>query len=129
MWTYETLRNGVEHAIANLQTDFYQKNGIEDITQIDTELNKNLDEAIDKVASCLWKQLELERNPISTHYCEADDMTFIMQDSYDDNGNLVKQACIGWYYGKPEANLTKRYTCDLVAEYDFSDHRLRGAER
>ena len=42
-WDFETLRNGVEHAIANLQSEFYQKNGIEDITQIDTELNKEFD--------------------------------------------------------------------------------------
>lgn len=129
MWTYETLKDGIEHAVGNLQCEFNADHGIEDITQINTELNAKLDDAIGVIADCIWKQAEMERNPISTHYCEADDMTFIMQDSYDDNGNLVKQACIGWYYGKPEANLTKRYTCDLVAEYDYSDHRLRGAER
>ena len=93
---YAALRDGVVNAIANLQIDFYQKNGIEDITQINTELNKELDEAMDKIANCLWKQLELERNPISAHYCEKDDMTFIMQDNYDENGTLVKQACVGW---------------------------------
>lgn len=126
---YAALRDGVVNAIANLQIDFYQKNGIEDITQINTELNKELDEAMDKIANCLWKQLELERNPISAHYCEKDDMTFIMQDNYDENGTLVKQACVGWYYGEPKAELTKKYTCDLVAEYTSADHRLRGAER
>ena len=126
---YAELRNGVVHAIANLQTDFYQKNGIEDITQIDTELNKEFDEAMDKIANCLWKQLELERNPISVHYCEKDDMTFIMKDSYNEKGTLVKQACVGWYYGAPEKNLTERYIDDLVAEYEYADARLRGADR
>ncbi len=126
---YHILRDGVEHAIANLQTDFYQKNGIEDITQINTELNKELDEALDKIANCLWKQLELERNPISAHYCEKDDMTFIMKDSYDENGTLYRQQCVGWYYGAPDPKLTKKYTCDLVAEYTSANHRLRGADR
>ena len=126
---YDVLRDGVVNAIANLQTDFLQKYGIEDITQINTELNKEFDEAIDKIANCLWKQLELERNPISVHYCEKDDMSFIMQSNYDENGNLYRQQCVGWYYGAPELELTKKYTCDLVAEYTSADHRLRGADR
>lgn len=128
-WNYKTLRDGVEHAIGEVQCEFNAKHGIACITQINTELNKELDEAIDKVANCLWKQLELERNPISVHYCEKDDMTFIMQDSYDEKGTLVKQACVGWYYGAPAAELTKKYTCDLVAKYTSADHKLRGADR
>lgn len=126
---YHVLREGVEHAIENMQSEFNASYGIEEVTQINTELNKELDEAMDKIANCLWKQLELERNPISVHYCEKDDMTFIMRDGYDENGTLVTQACIGWYYGKPEKNLTKRYIDDLVAEYEYADNRLRGADR
>lgn len=128
-WDYETLRDGVEHAIANLQGEFLRSHGIEEITRIDTDLGEGLERAIYKIADCIQRQLVLERNPISVHYCEKDDMTFIMQDSYDENGTLVKQACVGWYYGEPEKNLTKRYIDDLVAEYEYADARLRGAER
>lgn len=129
MWDYKTLQDGIEHAVVNLQREFNKQNGIEEITQIDTGNIEKMEEAIHTIASCIWKQIELERNPISVHYCEKDDMTFIMQDSYNENGVLIKQAVIGWYYGQPEENLTKRYTCDLVAEYEYSDHRLRGADR
>ena len=126
---YDVLRDGVEHAIGNMQSEFNASYGIEEITQINTDLLAEMEKAFDTIANCLWKQLELERKPISVHYCEKDDMTFIMQVSYDENGTLIKQACVGWYYGEPEKNLTKRYIDDLVAEYEYADARLRGAER
>jgi hypothetical protein len=126
---YDVLRDGVEHAIGNMQSEFNASYGIEEVTQINTDLLTEMEKAFDTIANCLWKQLELERNPISVHYCEKDDMTFIMQDSYDENGNLYKQQCVGWYYGAPDPELTKTYTCDLVAEYTSADHRLRGADR
>ena len=126
---YHVLRDGVEHAIGNMQSEFNASYGIEEVTQINTDLLTEMEKAFDTIANCLWKQLELERNPISVHYCEKDDMTFIMQDSYDEKGSLVKQACVGWYYGKPEKNLTKRYINDLVAEYEYADAKLRGADR
>lgn len=128
-WDYETLRDGVEHAIGNLHDEFLRSHGVEGITQIDTDLGEDLERAIVRIADCIQRQLVLERNPISVHYCEKDDMTFLMQDSYNENGTLVKQACIGWYYGKPDAELTKAYACDLVAEYTTADKKLRGAER
>ena len=126
---YDVLRDGVEHAIGNMQSEFNASYGIEDITQINTDLLTEMEKAFDTIANCLWKQLELERNPISVHYCEKDDMTFIMKDSYNEYGNLYRQECIGWYYGEPDAELTKTFTHNLVAEYTSADHRLRGADR
>lgn len=128
-WDYETLRNEVEHAVADSQTDFLRSHGIEDITQIDTDLGEDLERAIVKIADCIQRQLVLERNPISVHYCEKDDMTFIMQNGYNEYGNLYRQECIGWYYGEPDAELTKTYTHNLIADYTSADHRLKGAER
>ena len=126
---YHVLRDEVEHTIGNIQSEFNASYGIEEVTQINTDLLTEMEKAFDTIANCIWKQLELERNPISVHYCEKDDMTFIMQDSYNEKGTLVKQACVGWYYGSPDSELTKTYMCDLVAEYTSTDYRLRGADR
>ena len=116
-WNYETLRDGVEHAIANLQTEFLRSHGIEEITRIDTDLGEDLERAIYKIADCIQRQLVLERNPISVHYCEKDDMTFIMRDKYDDNGILIEKACVGWYFGKPNKESTNEFIGKLVADY------------
>lgn len=126
---YDVLREGVEHAIGNMQSEFNASYGIEEVTQINTDLLTEMEKAFDTIANCLWKQLELERNPISVHYCEKDDISFIMQDSYNEYGNLYRQECIGWYYGKPDAELTKTYTHKLVADYTSTDHRLKGPNR
>lgn len=56
-------------------------------------------------------------NPIATHYCEKDDMTFIMQEHYNAENNLVKQECIGWYHGKPEKIWIEKYKGSLSANY------------
>lgn len=128
-WDYNTLRDGVEHAVGNLQGEFLKSHGIEEITQVDTELNEELEHAIFRIADCIQAQLVKERNPIGTHYCEKDDMTFIMRDSYDEKGNLVKQAVIGWYYGEPDEKYTRVYSNDLIANYSSDDHYLRGGNR
>lgn len=114
---YDVLRDGVEHAIANLQSEFLRSYGIEEITRIDTDLGEDLERAIYKIADCIQRQLVLERNPISVHYCEKDDMTFIMRDKYDDNGTLIEKACVGWYFGKPNKENTDEFIGKLVADY------------
>ena len=128
-WDYETLRDGVEHAVGNLHDEFLRSHGIEEITQIDTDLGEELERAIYSIADCIQEQLVLERNPISAHYCEKDDITFIMQNGYNEYGNLYRQECICWYYGEPDAELTKTYTHKLVADYTSTDHRLKGPNR
>ena len=54
---------------------------------------------------------------ISAHYCESDDMTFIIRDTYDDNGTLIAKECVGWYFGKPNKESTSEYIGKLVADY------------
>lgn len=114
---YNTLKNAIEREIMSLQSEFLNSHGIEDITQINTDLGEDLERAIYKIADCIQRQLVLERNPISVHYCEKDDMTFIMRDKYDDNGTLIEKACVGWYFGKPNKENTDEFIGKLVADY------------
>lgn len=125
-WDYETLRDGVIHAVGNLQREFLKSHGIEDITQVDTDLGEDLERAIFRIADCIQSQLVLERNPISVHYCEKDDMTFIMRDKYDDNGTLIEKACVGWYFGKPNKVNTDAYVGKLVADYMGEEQKNNG---
>lgn len=55
---------------------------------------------------------------IFTAYAEHDDITFIMKDTYDENGNPCKTEVIGWYYGEPNEQNTMDYMGDLIAEYN-----------
>jgi hypothetical protein len=52
-----------------------------------------------------------------TAYAPDADMTFIMEDTYDENDNIISTECIGFYYGEPDDQLTEQYKGDLKAEY------------
>lgn len=57
-----------------------------------------------------------EKNEVYTAYAQNNDMTFIMQDTYE--GDEVKTTeCIGWYYGAPSDEDTKTFSGKLKAEY------------
>lgn len=56
------------------------------------------------------------REEIYTAYAPANDMTFIMKDTY--NGEeITRTEVIGWYYGEPNDEATEQFKGDLVAEY------------
>ena len=55
---------------------------------------------------------------IYTAYAQHDDITFIMKDTLDENGEPCKTEVIGWYYGAPDENNTRDFIGDLVAEYN-----------
>ena len=54
---------------------------------------------------------------IRTAYAQHDDITFIMKDTLDENGEPCKTEVIGWYHGEPDENSTQSFIGDLVAEY------------
>ena len=54
---------------------------------------------------------------IFTVYADRDDITFIMKDTFDENGNPYRTEVIGWYYGEPDEKNTISFMGDLVAEY------------
>lgn len=52
-----------------------------------------------------------------TAYAERDDMTFILKETQDGNGNPVSTEVVGFYYGTPDEDDTARYIGALKAEY------------
>ena len=53
---------------------------------------------------------------IYTVYSEEGDMTFIMEDVLDGE-NPIATECKGFYYGEPDAELTREYYGHLSAMY------------
>lgn len=58
----------------------------------------------------------MEKN-LYTVYSPEGDMTFIMVDTYDADGEPLATECVGWYYGAPNDEDTAAYTGKLKAEY------------
>lgn len=52
-------------------------------------------------------EVNRELNPISTCYCEKEDITFIMKKHFALDGTLETQECIGWYHGEPNPKCTR----------------------
>ena len=56
-----------------------------------------------------------------TCYSEKDDKTFIMEVTYDLHENPLMERLVGWYYGKPNEDDTRKFKGNLVAHYDGKD--------
>ena len=54
---------------------------------------------------------------IITEYSASGDMTFILKEIYDANGEPVSTECVGWYYGSPNEEDTAYYIGKLKATY------------
>lgn len=55
---------------------------------------------------------------IYTVYAKEDDMTFIMKGTInEDDGNEERLECVGWYFGSPDDDATKKFTGKLYAEF------------
>ena len=59
----------------------------------------------------------MSNNEIYTAYAPHNDITFIMKDTHDENGEPLTTEVVGWYYGEPNENNTRDFIGDLVAEY------------
>ena len=57
------------------------------------------------------------KTQITTAYSETEDITFILKEQQDNNGNSVSTEVVGFYYGQPNEDDTTRYTGKLKAQY------------
>lgn len=53
-------------------------------------------------------------------YSQAD-MTFVMEDTYNDNGDVVSTECVGFYYGEPDEKSTEYFVGKLKADFIWND--------
>lgn len=58
------------------------------------------------------------KQEIYTVYAEAQDMTFICMDEFDEDGNSVSTKVTGFYFGEPNEADTKLYDGSLEARFD-----------
>ena len=56
-------------------------------------------------------------NEVYTVYAVADDITFIMRDTFHFNGDLESMSVIGWYHGEPDDELTRKFAGVLTAYF------------
>ena len=54
---------------------------------------------------------------LDTVYSLSGDMTFILEEVYDKDGNIISTECVGFYYGEPNEVDTNSYYGKLRAEY------------
>ena len=87
-------------------------------------------ERIEQMADLIIADVLSHKVHVDVHYCEEDDMTFLIESIYDgdlDDSILISQECVGWYYGEPTEENTRKYYRDLKADYN-SEHYHRGKE-
>ena len=56
-------------------------------------------------------------NTIYTPYSPEYDMTFIVRDTFDEDGVLKNTEVIGFYYGEPDETVTADFIGKLKAEF------------
>lgn len=57
------------------------------------------------------------KEEIYTAYAPRNDITFIMKDTLDENGEPYRTDVVGWYYGEPDNESTRDFIGDLTAYY------------
>lgn len=58
------------------------------------------------------------RKEIETAYAPKNDITFILEHIYRDNGDPVRTSVVGWYYGEPTAENTEYFYGKTTGSYD-----------
>ena len=53
---------------------------------------------------------------VYTVYAPNNDMTFIMEDTYNNN-EVISTECVGWYLGEPNDEATQKFIGKLKAEF------------
>lgn len=56
---------------------------------------------------------------IYTAFAERDDITFIMEEINDENGEYITTRCVGWYAGEPNDENTKTFTDCLTVNVEW----------
>lgn len=57
------------------------------------------------------------KTEITDTYAPDTDMTFILREISDENGDPISTEVIGFYYGKPSDDLTKEFAGKLKANF------------
>ena len=52
-------------------------------------------------------------------YAESADMTFVMEETYTEKGELISTDCVGFYYGEPTEEDTKFFKGKLKATFEW----------
>ena len=52
-------------------------------------------------------------------YARNDDITFVMEETTDKNGNPISTECVGFYYGEPTEEDTQYFKGKLKAKYKW----------
>ena len=52
-------------------------------------------------------------------YADRDDITFIMEETTNENGDLISTECVGFYYGEPTEKDTKFFKGKLKATFEW----------
>lgn len=58
------------------------------------------------------------KEEIYATYAQSDDSTFVMKSTYNDDGEVCRIECVGWYCGEPDDEMTQRFSHggdDLIA--------------
>lgn len=50
-------------------------------------------------------------------YAKNDDMTFIMEDTYNEDGEIISTECVGFYFGEPNDESNTQFKGKLKAEF------------
>ena len=53
-------------------------------------------------------------------YAPSWDMTFIMEDTYNENGDPISSECVGWYHGEPTEEDNETFKGKLKASYEWN---------
>ena len=56
-------------------------------------------------------------NELYTVYAPSADITYIMRDTFRLNGDWESTAVIGWYYGEPDEENTRKYAGVLTVYF------------
>ena len=74
-------------------------------------------EVLMKLLNAINEQLTTTTTELIPEYVPDCDHTFIMEATYAYD-RLISQECVGWYYGKPDEERTKRWANrDMKATY------------
>ena len=57
------------------------------------------------------------KKEIYSVYSHEGNMTFVMEDVYDADGEPLSTECVGWYHGEPDEESTHRFVGILKAHY------------
>ena len=60
----------------------------------------------------------METINIESYYSPNADITFIMKETSNENGPVSTEV-VGFYFGEPDEESTKRFVGKLKAEFDF----------